>query len=56
MHNSYTQNKMLGSHIITKENMQQNECDKQLFIYINNFLKFYFICENQGVTNLPPLK
>jgi hypothetical protein len=28
------------AHINTKENMQQHECIKQLFIYINNFLDF----------------
>jgi hypothetical protein len=24
--------------------------------YLNNTLGFYFLCENQGVTNPPPLK
>jgi hypothetical protein len=30
--------------------MHQRECNKQLFIYINNFLESYFLCKNQGVT------
>jgi hypothetical protein len=34
--------------------MRQHGCNKQLFIYINNFLEFYFLCENQGVTVSQP--
>jgi hypothetical protein len=30
--------------------MQWHECNKQLFIYLNNFLEVLFPCENQRVT------
>jgi hypothetical protein len=36
--------------------MQRYECNKHNYLFINNSLKFYLLCENQGVTNLPPLK